>query len=1015
MTKACLKTLYFEASRTNSFAQLRQVTALGPNAQDMEAHRGRPPSRDIDHGLSGLQSTSTIKVSRTKAGLGAGSHHSESCDFLSSSSAEESNSFNNYNSPDKHQQSLLNHSSNNLATFPSFKSSSSHSRLSDRSHSTSRPQSRLRSRESFSAGPVWRSKRQRSDKGAPIQDFHEYATLFWATHYQTCQKQDSEYCDQALALVEQLLLHSNVQLDNSNFNLWVRSVQRLLSERPFGFYDKMVETQLQDCITPPPTAFQVACVYGFTPVVEQFCAKPDDDGYVSSDEDSGSSQHRDGGKRLNIWQTHKNEEDMTGLHVACKFDHLDTVEYLISPDRGELSAEFRARDKNGKTALHHAVENTRQVSLVQLVRPRIKILDGPLLCSAMRNPWCGPGLVRLLIQGRPGEGYRKLKDESCKSLEVAITAINFPFATPDLLDHLVDRSQLVQAIRGSASRQDGPQVEWSSRKKVWDWLLKPLERRPLDRNFAGAINDAAISAAKVGDSDLLLYLLRVGKKKVAFNIRRILVAGVESRCRPQHVVNTVMDNSPEPVIVDGSIIVAALNNLTTGRTLMEKLLKHLARGVRWGSHDLHSLMKAAAKHTELGAGTIRELDLWKEDIQHVQIEDVLPIAIAKCNLEMVQLLMEWCTHGYFPLCSRCIFFRGIATLFTLNNTETAAPARASENLLLLPRTMLEPESPEDQWDDVVHECLQRVLLNGTANRCPQCRRMEGMIRFEQQQHLKRIFKELGPKGRSLLLDTFPDIFVISEEMVIEATTNRTFGHVLLPLLKARTENKHLFQQQSVLIAAAEGGNIHTIRFLVGNEACEDCSLQFRMAAARNEDASVIRFIYQAVPEDQIGLDEIEMAAHNSDTALEYLLGRRENLSDRHIPSNTLAKAIAGSCRRSKNLYDALEKGVAVEPSTKADVEELLRSAAANPHGLEMARFLLKRYRWTDKRVKISSELLKAAASNRSFAPEMLRLFLNECEDSDVNSIITDDVIKAAADNGREGQEALRILNMERHG
>ncbi|KAL2150150.1 hypothetical protein VTH82DRAFT_7826 [Thermothelomyces myriococcoides] len=342
-------------------------------------------------------------------------------------------------------------------------------------------------------------------------------------------------------------------------------------------------------------------------------------------------------------------------------------------------------------------------------------------------------------------------------------------------------------------------------------------------------------------------------------------------------------------------------------------------------------------------------------------------------------------------------------------TDKRLSATQSLDTTMCPKRMFETEPSEDARDRSDFECFQQLLDQG----------IPGV--FNEADLEIRIAKTASVRGPRVLQLLFeranaanclvPDV---SPAMVLAATRNALFGHTLLPFLEEKAKDKTWFYQDEVLTTAAAHGSVRTISFLLSKRPEVKDSEKFRIAVTANPDHIVTEFLYRTVEPASIGLAELEAAARNSDDTLECVVDRLGNMR-LPVGSPTLGETIARNCRRSKNLLEALEKGLAMEPRTETEVRELVHAAIQNQRGLTMATFLLKRYQLSDKRIEISPGLLEAAASNPTQAPEMLRLLLNECDDRRVKSVITVGVLSMAAVNGGEAPEALRMLFMELDG
>lgn len=137
------------------------------------------------------------------------------------------------------------------------------------------PSRRASPEESTTPGNAPRSAsiRRNVDGDKPIQNFDDYANLFWAAHCELCGERRRK--DAPLqGYLHKLLLESDLEDPRAKFNRWIAEVQNLVSQVPPGFYDEQIEEELGRCISPLPTHFQVCCVYGFTEIVKTVRPEP---------------------------------------------------------------------------------------------------------------------------------------------------------------------------------------------------------------------------------------------------------------------------------------------------------------------------------------------------------------------------------------------------------------------------------------------------------------------------------------------------------------------------------------------------------------------------------------------------------------------------------------------------------------------------------------------------------------------------------------------------------------------
>jgi hypothetical protein len=101
----------------------------------------------------------------------------------------------------------------------------------------------------------------------PIQDFREYASLYWATH---CSMSGDRIS--LVTGLNNMLLYLVLMNLNHQFPCWIANVRKLFSQRPLGFYDERVERELEKCISEPPSpyfGFLYLWIHGDRCVVQQ--------------------------------------------------------------------------------------------------------------------------------------------------------------------------------------------------------------------------------------------------------------------------------------------------------------------------------------------------------------------------------------------------------------------------------------------------------------------------------------------------------------------------------------------------------------------------------------------------------------------------------------------------------------------------------------------------------------------------------------------------------------------------
>lgn len=886
---------------------------------------------------------------------------------------------------------------------------STSSRASQRSESESRPRRRTRSIESSDTksdddetkaiNPV-RGSATGSTTNDPIQDFEEYATLYWVSHYQACTGTAAEN-SQLREYVENILIYGGGHMQYSTmsrpigyFHRWIESIQNFFSRRPLGFYGQQVETELEHCLYPPPSPFRVGCVYGLTLIVDANAdndSPGSDSGSSDSDSDSSDSD-RDGSVRLSLSRRFAHlidEKNMTGLHLASKFGHVGTVQYLGRMDSARR--EILGVDKHDKTPLQYAVEAATDTVLVKeiLKIPGAKTLrtTSGVLIAAMRNTSCAQDLVRLFLGGR-AHVYHRVKT---KTRNLAVAAISYPFATLDLVKHvtstrMVDR----RLICAAASSSTGREVEWKRREKIWEWLLNQW----YNLGYSEAELDSAIDkSAANGDSELLRCLRKraVGRPpgKDCQTYRLVLS---QRRCLLE-LTKVMLHYVDDREFTAAWCLRAALEHRFVDVALISELAQHVNTGAVLGR--LH--LRAIAKNRRHGAallGNLPKTFYITSDVPTSQY--ALKVAVREGNAEFIKMFLGHLERLYMTVSEVEQLIREVVASPLDGNYLQEYAAIAPADLLSM------SEAPQSSWDGVIAECLGVFL-----SKLP-------LFDVLIQPLAEEIALLRGRKTMELLFQNHP--LRISRAMMLAAAKNKTFGFELLQFLPQRAAQGDVSQlgevsvDDEILRTVARHGDIRSLVFLLGSYPLDHYSKRFISAAAENTDSAVAEYVFRRLPPTMVGIYELEKAAATSDSVFDCVLRHYDTGSRKR--SALLSAIIAERCRRSKSLIEAFRRGVAREPTSPEECQQLVLAAVKNIHGVEMASFLLKRFQMTDKRIRMTEGMLKVAARNPSAAPEMLRLLLGQCDDGWVESIVTADVLVEAASNGREAPEALRILLLE---
>lgn len=172
--------------------------------------------------------------------------------------------------------------------------------------------------------------------------FPAYVRSFWANHCHTCE----ETREKDNVLRKLLVDFLSLEEVHPGFLRWhncvaphVTSKNFYIAAPFFVIYDKYRKRDMEEeCLTPEPSPFLVACVIGVLDVVVKH--RTEDQAMLNA----------------------RNSWSHSGLHLACIFGHLDVALTLL-----EKGASADTRDIGGRTPLHFAVNAEREAFVRMLL------------------------------------------------------------------------------------------------------------------------------------------------------------------------------------------------------------------------------------------------------------------------------------------------------------------------------------------------------------------------------------------------------------------------------------------------------------------------------------------------------------------------------------------------------------------------------------------------------------------------------------------------------------------------
>lgn len=381
------------------------------------------------------------------------------------------------------------------------------------------------------------------------------------------------------------------------------------------------------------------------------------------------------------------------------------------------------------------------------------------------------------------------------------------------------------------------------REKIWDRLIRSSASRPQLVDVSTVLH----RAARAGDVDLVAYILLPKNKRMipSEDVPRkvlcwILEAAVEAPVQPETIVTMVASwcrdaewtlGQSIDVWPTGTILNLALRNPAAGLGLFEALaalpniptypgttFKELIGSALHGQF----LYEAIARRPDYGVEIYKALDRERAPSSYSRSEEglrrILRIAVVHGNAAFISAMFEclgWEKNGY----PQEVFWDVVCQDLPDEKLHRAedGPASADGAAFAASETrMFEAESPEstrDCSDALCHQHLLDLDIPGVFSRVD----LEALI--------AKAASFRGPKVLQLLLGRARaakhPVQRVSASMMQATVENRVYGHLLLPILDAISEDKSLFSQEELLRNAAAHTNVKSLMFLLGKSSEDD--------------------------------------------------------------------------------------------------------------------------------------------------------------------------------------------------
>jgi hypothetical protein len=265
----------------------------------------------------------------------------------------------------------------------------------------------------------------------------------------------------------------------------------------------------------------------------------------------------------------------------------------------------------------------------ELLRTKLKRhrKDEAVLIAAMENLYCARSLIELLLAD-------DLKTPKTKGLLIAV--LKYPYANLALVKAFSsplrrgkDSLQMTDSVLIAAASGTNIWVNWSERKKIWDFLLQRVisfERRHETLIVSEQVFSVTIRAE---NARLVSYLLKPPEKPRKSSAEQLTIA-VASRQRSSELVDILLKRR-YTVGITAQVLEEALKNPATDGQLVAKLCARAVVTVR----VTEKMVLAIASNRERGAELLKVLLLASGKIiifsSYTVTETVIETAVANGN------------------------------------------------------------------------------------------------------------------------------------------------------------------------------------------------------------------------------------------------------------------------------------------------------------------------------------------------------------------------------------------------